>query len=218
MRQHVVADAVPRIAQICIGLVLDPGLPERGEVLAQLTSRGLEQRSNHQTALRIDGPKARPAGAAGQLEHERLRLIVERVADSNPGRVQLDGRGVEECIPRVASRILDRTPVLGRKSFDVCSRDKDRQTEPRREIAAERLVPCGGLAQLMIDVRNAGNGELERVSQTAKQKRQRDRVGATREADEHTSARRAEGVPSNGAADVLDDSQFPTSNFQLPWQ
>ena len=55
----------------------------------------------------------------------------------------------------------------------------------------------------MIQVRERHDGELAVLGELAQQQRQRDRVGAAGEPDEHTGPRRTQRVPADRAANLL---------------
>jgi hypothetical protein len=85
------ANAIPRIPQIRVGVVLDPGLAGGAQIFTQVLTRDLEQWTNDLTPLRVDAGKAGHARAANQLEQERFGLVVACVADGDSIGTNLHG-------------------------------------------------------------------------------------------------------------------------------
>ena len=71
------------------------------------------------------------------------------------------------------------------------------------EIATELLVATGRFPQTVIQVSEPGNREPASLCEVAEEERERNGVRSAGEAHEHTRARRAQRVPSDGAANLL---------------
>jgi hypothetical protein len=86
---------------------------------------------------------------------------------------------------------------------DIRGLDDDRQTKPLREVAAEGFIPFGRRPEPMIQVSQAGHGELAVLRKVEEEMRERHGIRPAGEANDHTRTRRAQRVPVNGAANLL---------------
>jgi hypothetical protein len=75
--------------------------------------------------------------------------------------------------------LLDRDVEIGRQAPDIHTFDVERQTRLRYDVAAEVLVEIGvGAAQLMVQVRHAGQLKPLRRPEITQDRQKGDRIGA----------------------------------------
>ncbi len=206
------ADTVPRVLEVVVRFVVDPTFAAAGEVTAKVRARDVEQRANDAAAPRMNARKASEPGAANQLQEERLRLIILRVADRDAVGAQRVGRLLHKVVSDPAGRIFDREVSDMRVAFDVLDVHNDSQSDTSRQVAAERLVAVRGRPEAMVQVGEPCEGEIAVFGQFAEQKEKGDGVGAAGQPNQHTRAGRAEPVALNRAAHALVEraGQIPT--------
>ena len=152
---------------------------------------------------RQDAGQPSGAGAPDEPKQKRLGLIVGAVADGNHLGPEAVRRVFQECVPRGARRVLHRAPLVARQRPHVAAPDFDRQVERRRHRAAERFVRVRvGAAELVVEVREAGNQELAVRLELEQQVHERDRIGPARQRHDDAPAARDERVPPNGPKDA----------------
>ena len=210
-------DSVAWIGEVGIGVVLDPDLTSRTQVVAKFLPRDLEQGPNHLTPLGVDAAQPGQPGPANQLQQKRLGLVVAGVSDGNAAGVDIGGAAAEGLVPEPASRVLNREPLRRRIRPDVDGLDRDGQLETLRQVAAEVLVSAGLGAQLVIHVGEADYAETGMFGEFTKEQGQGDRVRPAGDTNQHTTARRTQRVPTDGAADFLvEPIQCSMLNAQCP--
>jgi hypothetical protein len=203
--EHAMTNSVPGVLEVRIRVVLNPGLTDRPQILAQLLTRNLEERADHIPSLRVDAAETRHAGAANELEQKRLGLVVARMANGQTIGANLHRTAVQALVAKPPGRVFDREPLRRRIGPDVHGLDRDRQIESGRELATELLVAGGFGPELVIDVSQTHQAEAPVHGEIAKEKRQRYRVGSAREADKDTTAWRTQRVSADRAPDFLED-------------
>ena len=98
------------------------------------------------------------------------------------------------------------TPAPRAQRRDIDPLDVERHPEVRGEVAAKLLVGvCLGAAQLMVQVRGAGDVKALGLGELAQHEQQRDRIGAAGQSDNHAAPRRKQSIAANRAADGVDD-------------
>ena len=142
-------------------------------------------------------------GATEQTQQERLGLIVARVPRRDDVGAELGRDPFEELVARPPAGILERRAEPGGQRPHVNQIRAKRYRPLGRHRAAELFVLARCLAQAVIEVRDAGNRQLPRALELAEQPRQRDRIGASRERDEHTIAPAHERKTTNRVEDAL---------------
>ena len=177
--------------------------------------------SGRMTAPRcgIDPAEPGQAGAAHQLQQERLGLVVLRVCPRRCGpRRSLAAARSRNVVAQPARGVFERQPLRRGVCADVDALDDDRQAEPRGKLAAElprRARPSRRSRWLRCA--RPTTVKLAMLGQLEEQQRQRDRVGPAGQPDEHAAARRAQAVAADGAADLLVKCcQIPNPNVATP--
>ena len=140
-------------------------------------------------SLRIDAAKPAEAGAAHQLEQERLGLVVRvcptamQVAPSRSRpRARESRSGGAARHPRSTAAASPAYAATSAASVD------ERETQRRREVAAELLVAVGRRPEPVVEVREPGDARSPPCSaRSSSSARERHRVGAARQPDEHTA-------------------------------
>ena len=163
--------------------------------LAHVGARRLDERPHDDAGARVHAAQAARPCAAQQPQQEGFGLIVFRVRDGDRGRAEARRRTIEKRVARRVRRVFDRSARVARERRDIDALDVDRQLQPGREIAAELRVGIGiGAAQLMVQMRRAGDDETFGLGDLAQREQQRHRIGAARQRDGHTAARRKQSV------------------------
>ena len=80
------------------------------------------------------------------------------------------------------------------------------EPESAGELPAECFIAIRSRSEAVIEMYGSDDGEIAMRRQLAQNERQRDRVGASGESDEHTRTGRTQIVPADGAADLLKDA------------
>jgi hypothetical protein len=212
-------DPVSGIPEILVRFVVNPRLAGGNEVLPQVCARDVEEGADQHPVARIDSAKTRQSGAPNELQQERLRLIVPRVPDRNPGCPGFCRSTVEEGVPHAARALLDGESLLRSIGSDVHRVDDDGKAMPGSEFAAELLVARSRWPQLMIEVSQASDVEAPMLGKISKNQRQCHRIGTARKGDEQTDSWRAQVMPEDRAPNLLMEacqfnSQLPTTSFQ----
>ena len=89
---------------------------------------------------------------------------------------------------------------------DIGAPGVERQPERERTLAAELLIRVRvSPAQLMIEVRDAGDLQLAELFELAQDVQQRHRIGPARQRDEHTGAARKQVVLPDRAQHPFDE-------------
>src|SRR6185503_13815301 len=96
-----------------------------------------------------------------------------------------------------------REPFRARVRGDVSVLDQNVESQRGRQIPAELLVTRRGRAELMIEVRQTHEGKGTGARELEQQMRQGNRIGATRDTDDDTGARRQQVLPPDRALNVL---------------
>ena len=162
IRQQLVADPVPRHREVRVRRVFLIGQTMVGGVLAELGTGQLDQRPDHHPG-RSDG--SRPGRAVPEPRSSRSRNVSAWSSRLCPTaiavRVQPLAAASAGTRSGRARGILDRALLRARLRRDVGPPDLDRQRQLRCDLAAERFVVVGGgAAQLVIEVRRAGDSEV----------------------------------------------------------
>jgi hypothetical protein len=153
LRQYRVADAVPGVLEVIVRFVLDPPFAALREIVSKLRAREVKERSNHPTAPGINARESRQSGAAHQLQQERFRLVVLRMAHRNAVGSQGIGRTLQEVISDPAGRIFDRQASSACIPFDVGAFHEDPEIEAIGQLATEHLIAIRGWAESVIEMR-----------------------------------------------------------------
>ncbi len=202
-RQNPVPDPVARVVKVIVALILDPRLALRRQVGSEVLVGDVKKGPDHGSTPRIDPTQTGEAGASDQLEQEGLGLVVARVAHGHPIRAVLDGHARQKVVTEAPRRVLDGKGMRLRMGPDIRSFHNDRQTQPLRELTAECLIPVSRRSEAMIEMRQAGHGELAVLREIQEQPRQGHRVRSAGEPNQDARAWRREPVPADGAPDLL---------------
>src|SRR5262245_226719 len=151
----------------------------------------------------MDCAKAGESGAANQLQQKRLGLVVTGVAHGNSVRRDRFGNPVKKGVPQPTGGVFDRQSLRGRVRSYVNGLDGQWKTDTFGKLAAEPLVAHRRASKAMIQVGEGDDREPMVFGKLLEQEHERNGVGSTREADQQASARRAEIVAANRAADLL---------------
>jgi hypothetical protein len=118
-------------------------------------------------------------------------------------RIQAIADPAEERVTGVAASVLDRAPLARRPRVDVFTLDLERITESVRRRPGEVLVALGIVAELMIEVSDAGNRQFAGLVQRVQQVKERDRIAATRQGDDNARLASRQLVTPDCAPDGL---------------
>ena len=102
------ADTVARVVEVLVGLVYNPHLALRAQILPELGAWHVEQRPNDPTPARIDAREPGQPGAPHQLQQERLGLVVLRVTNGDPVGADIASGPFQEVVSDAASGVFDR--------------------------------------------------------------------------------------------------------------
>ncbi len=194
-RDQCLPDPVSRNPDVQIGGVVPELEPVPLQVQPQVGTADLEQRPDHPPGSRADPAQTSRPGAAGEAQQERLRLIVQTMPHSDDVSLAPPGRLLQEPVTDHAGSILERAPLPQCGRHDILAPDLDCQIGGGRQSAAECLIRVSlGPPELMVQVSEPGDGQLAAVLEDTKDVQQRDRVGATRNRDEHASPGRQHAV------------------------
>jgi hypothetical protein len=160
LRQHFVPDAIPRILDIFVRLVLNPSLAARFQIVLEIGIGDLQQRPDDTAAPGIDARQAREPRAAHQLEQERLGLIVLRVTDGDAIRPGLRRCTLQKGVSDAAGRIFDRQAAGARVCLDVGGLHDDWQRTTRGKLATKRFVAVRGRPEAVMEMRQADHAEI----------------------------------------------------------
>ncbi len=203
LRQEGVADPVPGQRAIRIGRVLNPAPAVRVEPADQLDTAEIDERPDDRAATRRDAGKPFRAGASKHAHQHRLGLVVARVAGGDGVGRCTRADALEEGVARLASRLLDRLPVLLRETGDVGGFHVERHAELGGEIPAERGVPGGlGAAKAVVEMRDGDEAERASFRQLAQDPRERDRIGPPGDGRDNARAGFEQLTPSNARQDA----------------
>jgi hypothetical protein len=125
---------------------------------------------------RVHGREAARARSADEPKEKRLGLIVARVAERDDVGPKVRSRSRKEFVAGRARRVFNRSFFSGGARRDITAIREEGTFETRSQRGAESLVPPGGLAQLMIEMRNAGDRALARLVQFPRDLRERDGI------------------------------------------
>ena len=198
-----VANPVARVVEVVVALILDPLFALRGQVGPESHVGHVKQGPDHGAAPWIDPRQAGETGATHQLEQEGFSLVILCVADRDPVRADVSRHTLEERVPEATRGVFDGKSVRLRIGTNICGLDGDRQTIPLCEMAAERLIPVGRRPEPMIQVSQAGHGELTVLGEIDQQPRQGHGVGSTGQPNQDARARGHERMVANGPANLL---------------
>ncbi len=113
-------------------------------------------------------------------------------------------RAFEERMPRGSRRVFERSALVSGARSHVLAAGEKRPAQRIRKRLAERLVAARVVAQLMVEMCDAGDGQLARRVQFAQQIRERHRVAAARHGQDEARARSGKIVSPDGAPDDVD--------------
>ena len=169
----------------------------------------------------MNAGKATQSCAANQLEEEGFCLIVLRVPDRHLVRAHCVCRLLKEVVSDPAGCIFYGQLATAGDTADVLLFHDDLDVQASGELAAEFLVAVCGRAQLVIQVRDTGDGKTTVFGEIPQKKEKGNRVGSSRQADKHTAAGRAQSVALDRLADALvklrGQSQSTLPRFALRW-
>jgi len=101
------ANPVPRICEIRIGLVLNPPLADIGQVFTQVSTRGVNERPDDASSPGTNACEPGQSCTSNQLKEKGFRLIVLRVADRNPVGAEGVGSLLQKVISDPAGCVFD---------------------------------------------------------------------------------------------------------------
>ena len=205
------ADPCPRLGRIGVGgvePVVDPRLVERR---AQGGSPGVEQRTHDPAAPRRHAPQPVKAGAACQVEENRLGPVIGRMGggDQRLG-AQLIGDLLQECVARGAAGLLDPAAIGRRQRGDIGPAQPPGQREGigRSRSRTPRHRPSrlgghgpGGRRPAATGARASGARRVEQrhgVGSTRHRENERDPVGDANQPSAFGQDPDEEGVGSGG--------------------
>ena len=124
--------------------------------------------------------RPRAPAAAQQLEQHGLRLVIARVRDGDAVGPERDASTFRSCVSGTARRVFSRHVLVRLSTVDAL----DRRTAGRVRARVSRqnmlVLVRGSAAQLMIDVRQAGERHAELTLQLVQETYERHRVRAAR--------------------------------------
>ena len=109
-RDHLAADPIAGEANVLVREVLPPGEAGAGRERNDVRAARLNQGANVWQADRPDSDEACSTRPANEVEQDRLRPIVARVTQGDPGGADLSGRLLQEGPPKRAARLLESDP------------------------------------------------------------------------------------------------------------
>jgi hypothetical protein len=172
--QHLSPNAIAGIAQIFVGLVVDPALTTRLQVTTQLCSPHLQQRPNNRVTTRVDSTETREARPTNELEQEGLGLVIPSVTDSDAIRRDRFSHSVKEVVPQSTRGVLHRQPLSLRVRGDINGLHSDREADTLSEIPAKLFVAPGRAAKTMIQMCQRHDAESVVFGKLPEQEHQRD--------------------------------------------
>jgi hypothetical protein len=183
-----VANAIARIFEVRIGLILHPALTTRLEITAEIAARHIEQWPDNGSPPRIDSTEALHSGSANQLQEKRLCLIVASVPDGDPVCRCGSGRPVKEVVPKTTSRVFDRQSLCQRIRGNVDRLHRNRKTQASTQVAAELFVTAGRATKAVIQVSESDHAESALFGKLPEQQNQRDGIGTTGHTNQNSGA------------------------------
>ena len=184
VRQQLETDAVARNAHVGVRRVLAKTAGRARGIVRAAPARAMSSSGRTTRPARGRIPASpRRARTADQPQQERLRLIVERVADG-------DGVGAERSAASLRNAYARlRAPRL---RSSARSRERRRRRRRARRGTAARGAPPDrgrslvrvrlGAAELMIEMRRTGDDQFAAPLERAQHVKERHRVGAARQA------------------------------------
>jgi hypothetical protein len=216
LRQHAMTDAIARVVDVVVRLVLHPALTARVEEGAQIQSRHVEERPDHITALRVNAGQSRQPGAAYELQQEGLGLIVPGMPNRDAIGAYRCRRPMQELVAQSTRRVLNRQSLCRSVSGDVDRFDFDRKSARIAERPAERFIAIRCRSEPMIQMREADNSKAAVLAQLAENQRERNRIRPPGQTNQYAASRWTEPVTLDRAANLLKESGHSMPNAQCP--
>ena len=101
------ANPIARVHKVVVRFILDPPLAASREIAPKVRARDVQQRPNDATAPRMNARQSGQPCAPNQLQEERFRLIVLRVAYRDAVGTQVIGSLAHEVISDSTGCIFD---------------------------------------------------------------------------------------------------------------